>query len=136
MRGDGWVDADRHGWGALGRAIVEILDAADGPQTPAQVRAALGGDRAYTTVMTVMARLAERGVLVRHRAARGYAYTRQPDRTEVTARQMHRLLDTEADRYAVLARFVDQLSPGDEQILAHLLTEISSTGDADAEARR
>jgi predicted transcriptional regulator len=120
------MDADRHGWGELGRAIVDILDRADGPQTPAQVRAVLGGDRAYTTVMTVMARLADRGVLVRRRAGRGFAYAHQPDPTEVTARRMHRLLDTEPDRQAVLARFVDGLSAGDEQILAQLLVEATS----------
>lgn len=127
------MEADRHGWGALGRAIVQILDAADGPLTPAQVRAALDTNRAYTTVMTVMARLADRGVLVRHRAARGYAYTREPDRSEVTARQMHRLLDTEPDRHAVLARFVHRLSADDEQILAHLLTQIASAPDPESE---
>jgi len=130
------MEAHRHGWGELGRAIVEVLDAADGPQTPAQVRAALGGDRAYTTVMTVMTRLADRGVLIRHRAARGYAYTHQPDRTEVTARQMHRLLETEPNRQAVLARFVHQLSAGDEQILAHLLAEVTSAPELDSEDRQ
>jgi predicted transcriptional regulator len=120
------VDDDRHIRGELGRAIVDVLDGADGPLTPAQVRAALGTERAYTTVMTVMARLADRGVLVRHRAGRGYAYTTHPDRAEVTARQMHRLLDTDEDRSAVLARFVHGLTSDDEQTLVQLLTEINS----------
>jgi predicted transcriptional regulator len=120
------VDVDRRGWGELGRAIVEVLDASGVPMTPAQVREVLGTDLAYTTVMTVMARLADRAVLVRHRAGRGYAYTRQPDPAEVTARHMHRLLDSDDDREGVLARFVGRLSVDDEQLLARLLGQVNA----------
>jgi predicted transcriptional regulator len=120
------LDVDRRGWGELGSAIVEVLDASGVPMTPAQVREALGTDLAYTTVMTVMARLADRAVLVRHRAGRGYAYTRQPDPAEVTARHMHRLLDSDDDREGVLARFVGRLSVDDEQLLARLLGQVNA----------
>ncbi|MDT5023656.1 MAG: hypothetical protein QOE61_82 [Micromonosporaceae bacterium] len=120
------MDVDRRGWGELGRAIVAVLDAAGTPLTPALVREALGTDLAYTTVMTVMARLAERGVLLRHRAGRGYAYTRQPDPAEVTARHMHRLLDTDDDREGVLARFVHRLSADDEQLITRLLSDLNA----------
>jgi predicted transcriptional regulator len=128
------VYVDRRGWGELGRAIVELLNAAGGPMTPAQMREALGTDLAYTTVMTVMARLADRAVLVRQRAGRGYAYTTQTDRAEVTARQMHRLLDTDEDREGVLARFVDRLSADDEQLLARLLGQMNAQSE-DGELR-
>lgn len=130
------MDADRRGRGELGRAIVEMLDAAGAPMTPAQVRQGLGADLAYTTVMTVMARLADRGVLVRHRAGRGYAYTTQPDHAEVTARQMHRLLDTDDDRDGVLVRFVHRLSAEDEQLLARLLGQLNAQPDPDGGGRR
>jgi predicted transcriptional regulator len=120
------LDVDRRGWGELGSAIVEVLDASGVPMTPAQVREALSTDLAYTTVMTVMARLADRAVLVRHRAGRGYAYTRQPDRAEVTAHHMHRLLDSDDDREGVLARFVGRLSVDDEQLLARLLGQVNA----------
>jgi predicted transcriptional regulator len=123
------VDVDRRRWGELGRAIVEVLDAAETALTPTQVREGLGTDLAYTTVMTVMARLADRGVLVRHRAGRGYAYARQPDPAEVTARQMHRLLDTDDDREGVLARFVHRLSADDEQLITRLLSDLNARPD-------
>jgi predicted transcriptional regulator len=123
------VDVDRRGPGELGRAILDVLDAAGTPLTPAMVREALSTDLAYTTVMTVMARLADRGVLVRHRAGRGYAYTKQPDPAEVTARHMHRLLDTDADREGVLARFVHRLSADDEQLITRLLGDINARPD-------
>jgi predicted transcriptional regulator len=130
------VDVDRRGWGELGRAILEVLDTAGAAMTPAQVREALGSDLAYTTVMTVMARLADRGLLARNRAGRGYAYTTQPDRAEVTARQMHRLLDTDDDREGVLARFVHRLSADDEQVLARLLSQIDAQADPNDSGRR
>jgi predicted transcriptional regulator len=111
------------GLGELGNAIVGVLSGSGGAMTPGEVRARLGGSRAYTTVMTVMARLAHRGVLVRHRRPRGYAYTVQPDPADVTAVSMHRLLDADDDRHAVLVRFVDRLSPEDERLLFQLLAD-------------
>lgn len=117
----------RHGLGELGNAIVGVLSAAGGPLTPGEVRTQLGGDRAYTTVMTVMARLAHRGVLVRHRRPRGYAYTVQPNPADVTAVSMHRLLDADDDRHAVLVRFVDRLSAEDERLLVELLADSSES---------
>src|SRR5262245_64728391 len=111
------------GMGELGNAIVNVLAAATVPLTPAEVRTKLGGDRAYTTVMTVMARLAHRGVLMRHRGRRGYAYAVQPNPADITAVSMDRLLDADEDRRAVLARFVDRLSVADERLLIQLLAD-------------
>ncbi len=116
----------RRGYGDLAQAILDVVSRAGGPVTPAQVRDALGGDLAYTTVMTVLARLHDRGLLDRQRAGRGYAYTPLDDPAQVTARRMHRLLDVEADRAAVLARFVDGLNPQDEELVRALLDEIGA----------
>jgi predicted transcriptional regulator len=84
---------------------------------------------AYTTVMTVMVRLQDRGLLARERSGRAFAYTVLGDPARVTARRMHRILDVEADRARVLARFVDGLSGADEQVLRALLTQITSDQD-------
>jgi predicted transcriptional regulator len=94
--------------------------------TPAEVQAELGGDLAYTTVMTALTRLHDKGVLNRERAGRAYAYTLVGDRATLTARQMRRLLDTGSDRAGVLARFVDELRPDDERLLAALLDDVAS----------
>lgn len=58
--------------GPLEYAIMRIIWAKDGPITVKQVQSALRHDRdlAYTTVMTTMVRLPEKGVLARA-AARG-----------------------------------------------------------------
>jgi predicted transcriptional regulator len=106
--------------GSLERCILEALAASAGPQSPADVRAALGGDLAYTTVMTVLTRLADKGVVVRSRSGRGYVYT-AAGAADAAAWRMHRLLEAEADRARVLTRFVDGLSAEDEQLLGALM---------------
>lgn len=117
----------RRSRGTLEQEIVAALAATAQPMTPAQVRDHLGGDLAYTTVMTVLARLAEKGVVTRERIGRAYAYTAVRDEAEVTARQMHRLLDAGDDKVAVLSRFVGVLSGEDERLLMELLRRAEGT---------
>jgi predicted transcriptional regulator len=117
----------RRSRGTLEQEIVAALAATASPMTPAQVRDHLGGDLAYTTVMTVLARLAEKGVVTRERIGRAYAYTAVRDEAEVTARQMHRLLDAGDDKAAVLSRFVGVLSGEDERLLVELLRRAEGT---------
>jgi predicted transcriptional regulator len=109
--------------GSLERDIREVLAASGQPVTPAQVRDALGDDLAYTTVMTVLARMHDKGEVTRTAAGRGYAYAIE-DAAAVTAHRMQRLLAGDgADRAAVLARFVGALEPGDEDLLRTLLAD-------------
>lgn len=119
------IDAERRGYGDLAQAILEVIGRSGMPMTPGQVRQALGTGLAYTTVMTVMARLHERGLLTRARAGRAFAYTAVTDPAQITARRMHRLLNVEKDRAGVLARFVDELNDDDEHLLRALLAQIT-----------
>ena len=93
--------------------------------TPAEVRAELPGDLAYTTVMTTLSRLHAKNALDRVPQGRAYAYSLsggvEVARANVTAHHMLRLLDDGSDRAAVLARFVNDLQPEDETLLAELL---------------
>lgn len=124
------ADAEqRRGYGNLAQAVLDLVGQAATPVTPGEVRDALGGDLAYTTVMTVMARLHDRGLLARRRAGRAFAYTAVGDPAQVTARRMHRLLNVEEDRAGVLARFVDGLSPDDERVLRTLLEQVGDDQD-------
>jgi predicted transcriptional regulator len=96
--------------------------------TPGEVLASLGDDLAYTTVMTTLSRLHEKGELRREPAGRAYAYTPAPDpqgaRSFAVAQRMRRLLDeTGGERAGVLARFVADLRPEDEQLLLDLLAD-------------
>ena len=92
------MEAERRGRGDLKQQVLAVLLASDVPMTPAQVRGAINADLAYTTVMTVLNRLSEQGLVARRRSGRAYAYTAVLDQAEVTARQMQRLLATGEDR--------------------------------------
>jgi predicted transcriptional regulator len=106
-----------------------ILHAADDALSPAEVRARLGQDLAYTTVMTVLSRLFAKGLLTRRRGGRAFLY-RPADDAQVAAHGMHRLLEAGPDRAAVLRQFVDTLSAGEEQLLIDLLARASDDGDS------
>src|SRR5439155_23772389 len=116
----------RRGYGDLAQAILDLVGQAGAPVTPAQVRDALGRELAYTTVMTVMARLYDRGLLARKRSGRAFAYTVVGDPAPCTARRMHRILDVDSDRAGVLARFVDRLTGADEQLGRSRLSQIAN----------
>jgi predicted transcriptional regulator len=111
--------------GTLEREILACLAAAGQPLTPAQVQAEIGGELAYTTVMTTLSRLYAKGALERATTGRAYAYTllggADLARSNMTAHQMLKLLDEEADRASVLTRFVAELKPEDEKLLTDLL---------------
>jgi predicted transcriptional regulator len=119
------VQPARRTRGSLEQTVLDTLAASDRALTPAEVRDRLGSDLAYTTVMTVMTRLADKGLLTRQRSGRGYAYAAITDEAELAARKMRRVLDAQEDRAAVLARFVGSLQPGDENVLADLLARAS-----------
>jgi predicted transcriptional regulator len=108
--------------GELANEVLAALAAADGPLTPAQVLVELGDELAYTTVMTTLARLHEKGVVTRERVGRAFAYA-LADTATVTARRMRQVLDTGEDREVVLARFLDELGPDERPVLARLLRD-------------
>jgi predicted transcriptional regulator len=125
------VDIGRRRRGGLEREVLAVLAADGGPMTPGQVRQALGTDLAYTTVMTVLARLFAKGVVTRRRVGRAYAYRAVVDEDEIAARQMRRLLDAKDDRAAVLSRFVGALSAADERLLVDLLRRSDNLDEGD-----
>ena len=119
--------ANRRGAGELAGQVLGILHAAGEPMSPADVRERLGGELAYTTVVTILSRLHAKGVLERQRAGRAYRYTPVADEPGLAARRMASVLAAEPDREAVLQRFVSTLSEQDEQALRRM---IGDGGDA------
>lgn len=105
-----------------------VLAAADAALTPGQVRDELGDELAYTTVMTVLARMLDKGMVTRERAGRAYAYTAVVDQAEVTASLMRRLLEGRDDRAAVLTRFAGGLSAEESRLLIDVLSDDSPQG--------
>lgn len=97
------------------------LWATDGPATPSEVHQAVAPDLAYTTVMTVLTRLWEKGLLSRELQGRAYGY--EPVRTEAQHRagEMQTALDNSSHRDEVLSSFVASLADGDAELLRRLL---------------
>jgi predicted transcriptional regulator len=118
----------RRGQGELEALVLSALREADGPATAGWVQEHLGGDLAYTTVITILTRLLEKGAVSRERAGRSFAWT-PADQAGLAARKMRKVLDAESDREAVLASFVTGLDPDDERLLRELLRQARDAGD-------
>jgi len=113
--------AERRRFGELENAVLAALWAAPSPLVPAEVQAAVGDDLAYTTVMTILVRLHDKGIIERAKVGRAYAYRPVVAEADVVAEQVRRLLDQGQDRAAVLQGLVEGLAPGDEAVLRELL---------------
>ena len=107
--------------GSLEQEVMVYLWTTDGPVKPAEVHQAVAPELAYTTVMTILSRLFEKGRLTRGR--RGRAYTYEPVRTEAEhrAQTMQITLSDAEDRAAVLSQFVESLDAQDTKVLRGLL---------------
>ncbi|MCX2968148.1 BlaI/MecI/CopY family transcriptional regulator [Streptomyces sp. JHD 1] len=123
----------RRGQGELEALVLSALRAADGPATAGWVRERLGGDLAYTTVVTILTRLLAKGAVTRERSGRPFAWAPASDEAGLAARRMRGVLDAESDREAVLARFVTGLGPDDERLLRELVGRSPDEGDARGE---
>lgn len=92
--------------------MTKLWDARD-PLTVRQVHELLSRDRdlAYTTVMTVLDRLAKKGLVIQSRDDRAYRYAPAQTREEMTAGVMLDALSATPDQDAALAYFMGQLPP-------------------------
>jgi predicted transcriptional regulator len=99
--------------GDLEREVMTQLWDSSEPLTVRQVHERLSRDRdlAYTTVMTVLDRLAKKGVVLQQRADRAYRYAPAQTREEMTAAVMFDALNATGDQDAALAYFVGRLPP-------------------------
>jgi predicted transcriptional regulator len=109
--------------GELEAEVLTVLWSAGEPVSPSDVQQRLQGELAYTTVVTILSRLHEKGVATREKQGRSYVYRPVDDEPGLAARRMRKLLDDEPDRRSVLARFVSNLSESDGQLLRKLLRD-------------
>jgi len=109
--------------GELEAAVMDVLWDRGGWLTPGEVHEALSAERrlAYTTVMTILVRLWEKGRVERHRDGRAFAYRPLQGREEHAAARMAKLLTGAKDRPLALSHFVDDLSPSDRAQLRRML---------------
>lgn len=109
--------------GGLEAAVMDVLWSRGGWSTPREVHEVLAADRhlAYTTIMTILVRLWQKGRLERQRDGRAYAYRPLLTREQHAAARMSELLVGVADRPAALAHFLQALPAADRDQLRRML---------------
>jgi predicted transcriptional regulator len=110
--------------GELERAVMAVLwDYPDGA-TAQQVRAGLSGpELAVTTVLTVLGRLGNKGLVSRTADGRAHRYFASRSREDFLSELMAEALGQADDRGAVLARFVGSMESGDAEHLRRLVSK-------------
>ncbi|SDS77519.1 BlaI/MecI/CopY family transcriptional regulator [Microlunatus soli] len=115
--------------GDLERRVMEELWSSAAPRSVRDVHAALTRERdlAYTTVMTVLDRLAKKGLVNRESSGRAYLYAAVQTREEMAADVMHEALEgTGQDRTAALVAFVDRVTPEEAATMREALSRLES----------
>ena len=112
---------ERRRSGSLEAEVMAVLWGAEGALTPSDVQRGLGRDLAYTTVMTTLSRLHAKGVVLRDKAGRAFAYRPAQGAEDHAAEAMAEVLARGIDPAAVLSRFVNRLGPEEEALLRELL---------------
>lgn len=117
--------------GDLERAVMDHLWDTAGPQTVRQVHDALCTRRelAYTTVMTVLQRLARKGLVAQIRDDRAHRYAPVNGRDELVAGLMVDALDEAAGpggRQAALMHFVERVGADETDALRRALAELDA----------
>ena len=107
----------------LETAVMERVWAYDRPVTAREVADALARQPplAYTTVLTVMNRLVNKGMLAKQRPGRAATFRAVRSREAYTAQLMAAVLGTASDAPAVLLRFADELPADQADALRHAL---------------
>ena len=99
--------------------------------TVRDVHGTLTADRdvAYTTVMTVMDRLARKGLTVQHKEGRAYRYRAASSRAAMTADVMRDTLSDlgSGERGPALVAFVEEASPDEIEALRRALDGLDAS---------
>lgn len=108
----------RSSLGSLERSVMDVLWA--GPDAGLTVREVLerietGKDLAYTTVMTVLTRLADKGVLEREQDGRAWRYRAAQSRQQMTADAMRDPLESipHEEKTSAILHFIEEATPAE-----------------------
>lgn len=108
--------------GDLERAVMQAVWSAAGPVTGRQVADGLAArGLAYTTVLTVLTRLENKGLLARDASARAHSYTAIGSREDHITELMQQALGEAGNREAALQHFARTVSPEEAAALRRAL---------------
>ena len=128
------------GLGELERAVMDHLWSTSEPQTVRQVHEALATHRelAYTTVMTVLQRLAKKHLVIQQRDDRAHRYLPVNKREELVASLMVDALAQAPEsggRAAALVHFVGQVNADEADALREALAALEVRESAEQAAQ-
>jgi len=117
--------------GDLERLVMEVLWDTVTPQTVRDVHARVTArhELAYTTVMTVLRRLAEKGLVIQDRGERAHRYCAAHTRDELVAGVMMDALDQvlgSGDKRSALVHFAERVDSEDLHVLQQALAEVDN----------
>jgi predicted transcriptional regulator len=97
-----------------------------GQATVVEVRSALGDRHAYTTIMTILSRLADKGHLDRRKCGRSFVYSGAGSRAATTGQWLARAIAGVEDsmKGEIVQHFVGSIGNLDERLLDQLESEI------------
>jgi len=122
--------------GDLERAVMDVLWEREEPTVVREVvRALVDRDLAYTTVMTVLDRLAKKGFVRRDRGGRGWRYVAADSREAYIAQLMLDALTLTGDRSAALTHFALSVSTPDATVLSRALAAANKKSDGRGKTR-
>jgi predicted transcriptional regulator len=110
--------------GELEAEVLSVLWSHDDALSPGEVLEQLGDDLAYTTVMTVLTRLWDKGLVTREQDGRSYAYSPALSESDLSSERLGAVLDNTSDRKGALAGFVGRLGKRDVRELRKILDEL------------
>ncbi|MDQ3570240.1 MAG: BlaI/MecI/CopY family transcriptional regulator [Actinomycetota bacterium] len=110
--------------GSLEAEVLAHLWASADAMVPAEVRQAMADPPAYTTVMTILTRLWQKGLVERESRGRAFAYRPLVSEADLAAQRMRATLQATTDREAALSRFVSALSRREERALRKILDDL------------
>ena len=113
--------------GQLEARVMDVLWDDGGWLAPGEVQTALATNPplAYTTVMTILVRLYEKGLVDREKRSRAWTYHPIETREQATATRMQALLARPGDRKLALASFVQGMSASERATLRRALEKRS-----------
>lgn len=109
--------------GELETVLMEAVWSANDGLTPREAHSLAADHLSYTTVMTVMTRLWDKGLLARQPEGRSFRYRPTSTAAEHHSDLMRAAMATASDRSAVLASFVSRLDDAERALLAELLDD-------------
>jgi predicted transcriptional regulator len=115
-------------FGELEATVMDRMWNAKAPRSVRHVMEDLQQGRAiaYTTVMTVMERLFQKGMLTRVEDGRAYLYSAAQSRADYTAGVMAETLANTRDKAATLVHFADRVSASEARQLLKALSDRSA----------